>query len=335
MREKLTTVRTTRHNLTTLTAIVVTLALVILDVSFGHRFYSLSEIAAAIAGNADGGLTFMIVTLRLPRALTALACGAGFGLAGIAFQTLLGNILASPDIIGITAGANLAAVASITVFGLSGLPLFALAVGGGVATAILVLVLSLGRGTLGTRFILIGIGIAALMNAATSWLLVRADHWDIQVASRWLTGSLSDVQWSDVAPAGIAAVCGLVLLEVFSRPLDLMRFGVPTATGLGVRVGLSRAVIIVVAVAVLSIATATTGPIAFVSFLAGPIATRLIGSTRPPLVAAAAIGASLVIAADIIAQHMPSGRLPVGVMTSLVGGPVLILLVVRLMRKES
>lgn len=327
--------RSLRHNLATLIAVAVALLLVVLDLSFGHRFYSLGDIIAAITGNADSGLTFMIVTLRLPRALTALACGASFGLAGIAFQTLLGNILASPDIIGITAGANLAAVAAITVFSISGLPLFLVAVGGGLVTALLVLVLSLGRGTMGTRFILIGIGIAALMNAATSWLMVRADHWDIQVASRWLTGSLSDVQWADVAPAGVAVLCGLLLLEVFSRSLDLLRFGVPMATGLGVRVGLSRSVIIVVAVVVLSIATATTGPIAFVSFLAGPIATRLIGRAKPPLVASAAIGASLVTAADIIAQHLPSGRLPVGVMTSIVGGPILILLVVRLMRKEA
>lgn len=334
-------VRTDRRHSSTsrriVTCVLVGLVIVFaaLDIALGTRVYGFDEIINALAGTGRGGASFSIMELRLPRALMALVCGACFGIAGLSFQTLLGNVLASPDIIGITAGANLAAVASITVLGLSGMALFGLAVGGGLLTADIVLMLSWSRGLMGSRFILIGIGIAAMLNALTSCLMVRADQWDVQAASRWLTGSLSSAQWSDVAPAGICLILGFVCMMFLSSSLDVLRLRVPTATGLGVKVNLSRSAIIVLSVVMLSVATATTGPIAFVSFLSGPIAFRLLGARKPPLLGGACVGAILVLAADIVAQHLPSGRVPVGVMTSLVGGPVLVFLVAVMLRKED
>jgi iron complex transport system permease protein len=324
-----------RRTVVTALLVVLALALTVVDISLGHRVYSPLEILQSLSGSSTGGATFSIMELRMPRALTALVCGVCFGIAGLSFQTLLGNVLASPDIIGITAGANLAAVLGITVFSLSGVALFGLAVGGGLLSALIVLVLSWNHGLAGSRFILIGIGIAAMLNALTSWLMVRADQWDVQAASRWLTGSLSDAQWSDVLPAAACALVGYICMLMVSGSLDVMRLGTPAATGLGVRVNLSRFIIVVCSVIMLSVATATTGPIAFVSFLSGPIAFQLVGAHKTPLLAGGAVGACLVVAADVIAQHLPSGQVPVGVMTSLVGGPVLVLLVTRMLRKEE
>lgn len=323
------------HRLVSALLVACAVVLLIVDVSLGNRLYGIDEIFGAFTGSASGGATFSIMELRLPRAITAFVCGASFAMAGLSFQTLLGNVLASPDIIGITAGANLAAVFAITVLGVSGTPLFLLAVGGGLLTAAAVLLLSWSRGLLGSRFILIGIGIAAMLSAVTSWLMVRADQWDVQAASRWLTGSLADAQWADVLPASLILVAGYVCLALLSRQLDVLRLGTHVATGLGAHVNLSRAGIIVVAVVMLSVATATTGPISFVSFLAGPIAVRIVGARRSPMLAGGAVGAALVLLADIVAQHLPSGDVPVGVMTSLVGGPVLVILVARMIRKEG
>jgi iron complex transport system permease protein len=320
------------HFLVTGALIVGAIVVALLDVSLGHEVYGLNDIFAALNGSAPGGTAFSIMQLRMPRALVAMICGAGFGIAGYSFQTLLGNVLASPDIIGITAGANVAAVASITVFGLSGTALFGVAVGGGLVTACAVIALSWRNGLLGTRF-LVGIGVASLLNAVTSWLMIRADQWDVQTATRWLTGSLADASWSDVAPAGISVAVGYLCLATMAHTLDVLRLGTYTATGLGVRVNRARIVIVVVSVIMLSIVTATTGPIAFVSFLSGPIAARLLGNHRPSIAASGAIGSIIVVLADIIAQHLASGHVPVGVMTSLVGGPVLVILVAGVLRK--
>lgn len=334
--------RRSRRRRAVITTILIAVAifLAIADVCLGHEVYSLSDVWSVISGSGSGGAQFSIGEIRLPRALVALFCGAGFGIAGTSFQTLLGNVLASPDIIGVTAGANLAAVLAITVLGLSGLALFGVAVAGGLATACCVLLLSWSRGFASSssptsRFILVGIGIAAMLNAATSWLMVRADQWDVQAASRWLTGSLTDVGWSDVIPAVACVVGGYLALTVVGKSLDILRFGTPMATGLGVKVNSARAGIIVISVMILSVMTATTGPIAFVSFLAGPIAVRLLGSQKPALLSGAAVGAIIVLLADIVAQHLPSGKVPVGVMTSLVGGPLLVFLVARMMRKAE
>lgn len=325
-----------RHDVVTAILLIAAALFLISDVSLGNRVYGIDEIVQALSGSATGGVTFSIMELRLPRALVACACGAVFGIAGVSFQTLLGNVLASPDVVGITAGANLAAVFAITVVGTSGTVLFGFAVGGGLAAACMVLLLSWNRGLAGSRFILVGIGVAAVLNALTSWLMVRANQWDVQAASRWLTGSLADARWEDVFPVTAALALGGLVMVLLSRHLDVLRFGSEVATGLGVRVNLTRACVIVVAVVMLSIATATTGPIAFVSFLSGPLALRIVGAEyRTPIIAAGAVGASIVLLADIAAQHLPSGTVPVGVMTSLVGGPALVAIIVLMMRKEA
>lgn len=325
-----------RHGVVTVVLLIAAALFLISDVSLGNRVYGIDEIVQALSGSATGGVTFSIMELRLPRALVACACGAVFGIAGVSFQTLLGNVLASPDVVGITAGANLAAVFAITVVSASGMVLFGFAVGGGMAAACMVLLLSWNRGLAGSRFILVGIGVAAVLNALTSWLMVRANQWDVQAASRWLTGSLADARWEDVFPVTAALALGSLVMVLLSRHLDVLRFGSEVATGLGVRVNLTRACVIVVAVVMLSIATATTGPIAFVSFLSGPLALRIVGAEyHTPIIASGAVGASIVLLADIAAQHLPSGTVPVGVMTSLVGGPALVAIIVLMMRKEA
>ncbi|WEV67320.1 iron ABC transporter permease [Bifidobacterium sp. ESL0769] len=310
------------------------LALFYADLAFGHEVYSFSDITSVIAGIFDGetipGLSFAIGELRMPRVIIGALCGIAFGMAGASFQHLLRNMMASPDIIGITTGANTAAVFGIVVLGLSDIRLSAFALLGGLATATLVIWLSWDHGPNISKLILMGIGLAAALNALTSWILIRADQWDMQTAQRWLTGSLSDAAWSQVMPiTAIVVVSGLLLIAL-NRHADMLRFGSSMATGLGVRVAPTQIAVLLLAVILLSAATATSGPIAFVSFLAGPIAFRLCGPNKPAIGRAGLVGACLVLASDIVAQHLPQAHVPVGVVTSLIGGPILVILMIRM-----
>ncbi|MFT8356832.1 MAG: iron chelate uptake ABC transporter family permease subunit [Bifidobacterium aquikefiri] len=314
---------------------ILALVLLYIDIIFGDSLYSFTDVMDVIASRAPSGITFVIGELRLPRALTAFACGALFGMAGASFQRLLHNPLASPDIIGITEGANTAAVFGIVVLGISGLELSAFAIVGGLTTAIVVALLTFHHGFAPQRLVLVGIAIGAMLNAIGSWMLIRADQWDIQSASRWLTGSLADSDWTYVIITMITLAIGLIAVMPLSRQLDMLRLGDDVAAGLGVKVGLSRAAIVIIAVLMLSIATSAVGPIAFVSFLAGPIAVRLIHSGSSAIATSGLVGSCLVLGSDVIAQHATGTQFPVGVVTSVIGGPVLVVLMYFSMRKES
>ena len=242
---------------------------------------------------------------------------------------MLRNPLASPDVIGISAGASTAAAFAIVTLSLGGtaVSLFAIVVGLGVA--MLIYVLSYRDGVAGTRLILIGIGIAAMLQSITAYILSQAGAWDLQEAQRWLTGSLNGADWQDVLPALAALVVLAPVLLSQVRDLDLLQLGDDAASALGVRVELTRLVVIVAAVGLIAFATAATGPIAFVAFLAGPIAARIIGPGGSLLVPAALVGALLVLVADLCGQYAFDHRYPVGIVTGVLGAPYLVYLIIR------
>ncbi|MDF7664493.1 iron chelate uptake ABC transporter family permease subunit [Bifidobacterium sp. ESL0763] len=321
--------------------LVLLVALAYVDLAFGHELYSFSDIVSVAEAKLAGGdpvpgLSFVIAELRAPRVAVGALCGLAFGLAGATFQHILRNIMASPDIIGITAGANTAAAFGIVVLGLSGLRLSAFALIGGLATAALVIALAWEGGTPSIgKLILMGIGLAAALNAVSSWILIRADQWDMQSAQRWLTGSLADAAWPQVAPIAVVVIVAGLALTALNPHVDMLRFGPKLATGLGVRVARTQIAAMLLAVVLLSAATATSGPIAFVAFLSGPIAARLAGPGKPAIGRAGIVGACLVLASDIVAQHLPQAHVPVGVVTSLIGGPILVILMIRMARGKK
>lgn len=305
------------------------LGLLAATLMIGHTFYTPAEVLGVILGQDVPGASFTVGRLRLPRAGMAVTTGLAFGIGGVTFQTMLRNPLASPDIIGITSGASAAAMIAIVVLGLSGpgLTLFAILAGLGVALA--VYLLAYRGGVAGTRLILVGIGIAAMLDSLISYLLDRAPDWDLQEAMRWLTGSLNGASWSQVVPVLAALVLlGPVLLGQ-SRNLGMLQLGDQAAGGLGVRTERTRLIAICAAVVLIAFATAASGPIAFVAFLSGPIAARLVGPGRSLLVPAALVGAVLVLAADLAGQWLFGTRFPVGVITGAAGAPYLIYLIIR------
>lgn len=311
-------------------ALAIALLIVFLvTLSVGNTFYSPIEVVRVILGEQVPGASFTVGTLRLPRAITGLLAGIAFGLAGVTFQTMLRNALASPDVIGITSGASAAAVFAITVLGLGGAGVSVLAVVCGLATALVIYLLAYRNGLSGARLILIGIGVGAMLDSVVSYLLLKSNAFEVQAALRWLTGSLNSAFWDGVPPLAISLLVLLPAILLLTRRLTAMQLGDDSATALGVRVDRTRLLLVVVAVALAGVATATTGPIAFVAFLSGPIASRLVGGGRSLLIPAGLVGGLLVLTADLLGQFAFDTSFPVGVVTGAIGAPYLLYLLIR------
>jgi iron complex transport system permease protein len=298
----------------------------------GQTFYSFDEVARVVAGQQVPGATFTVGRLRLPRAVLALHVGLSFGLGGVTFQTMLRNPLASPDIIGISSGASAAAVFAIVTLGLGRTGVSVFAVIAGLVVALIIYLLAFRDGTAGIRLILVGIGVAAMLDALINWELTRAAQWDLQEAMRWLSGSLNGADWATALPVLIALIVFAPVLLGQAKNLAITQLGDEAAQALGVSVSRTRLLVVVTAVGLISFATAAAGPVAFVAFLSGPIAARLIGPGSSPLVPAALVGALLVLVADLVAQFALGTRYPVGVVTGILGAPYLIYLIIRINR---
>ncbi|WP_264357479.1 FecCD family ABC transporter permease [Pseudarthrobacter sp. MM222] len=301
-------------------------------------------------GPKIAGASFIVMENKLPRAVIGALIGAAFGLSGGLFQTMLRNPLASPDVIGISYGASAAAVTAIVVFGASGAAVSGAALAGALCVAALIYAISrggpLGSGVssggrgdaAGNRLILAGIGIAAALQAVVSFLMTRADIRTAADALVWLNGSLNSASWDRAGVLGLALLVLVPAVIFLVGRLRILELGDDAAAGLGVRVGNTRLAVVVTAVALAAAATAAAGPVAFVAFLAGPIARRFVRKASLP--ASALAGALIVLAADYLAANiapllLDGTVLPVGVVTGALGGPFLLWLLVSSNRKDA
>lgn len=302
---------------------------------FGQSYTPPADVLNVLLGESVPGASFTIGHLRLPRVIIAILVGISFGMAGVAFQIMLRNPLASPDIIGVSSGATAAAVFAIIILGLSGTSVAFISIIVGLIVAISVYGLSCRNGVTGTRLILVGIGVSAMIESFIAYLLSQAPSWDLQEAMRWLTGSLNSAQLNQAYPLLISLVIFGSALLSRTKDIEALRLGDDTAQSLGVRVGFTRLTVIISAVGLIAVAVAITGPIAFVAFLSGPIAMRLIKNSGSLLIPAGLIGACLVLTGDYIGQFMLPSRYPVGVITGALGAPYLIYLIIRVNNKGS
>jgi len=324
--------RRRRRHRWTLVTVALAIAVVVafaLSLMIGQTFYTPAEVWGVLSGQRVAGASFTVGELRLPRALTGLLTGLCFGMGGVVFQSMLRNALASPDVIGINTGASAAAVFGIVVLGWGETAVSVVAMAAALAVALSIYLLAYRKGGSGARLILIGIGVAAMCQAVVSYVISRAAEWDLPAAMRWITGNLNDATWDRALPvAGAVVILGPILLALSGR-LEILRMGDDTAAAVGLPVERTRLLLIVAAVGLLAFGTAAAGPIAFVSFLAGPIAVRLLGPVGSPVLPAGLLGALLVLVADFCAQYAFGTRLPVGVITGVLGAPYLIYLLVR------
>lgn len=330
--EAVTTGRRRRRGRRALVLVSLAIAVLVvyaLSLVLGRTIYPPSDVLGVILGQQVDGATFTVGTLRLPRATTGLLVGLAFGLAGATFQTMLRNPLASPDIIGISSGASAAAVIGILVLGLEPSAVSVLATVAALVTAMVIYLLAYQRGVANTRLILVGIGVSAMLSSVVAYVLSGAAAWDLQVAMRWLTGNLNGATWERALPLLIAVVLIVPLLLYLVRDLEAMRLGDDAAAALGVPVEARRITLIVLAVVLMAFGTAAAGPIAFVAFLSGPIAVRILGPVGSPVLASGLVGALLVLLADFLGQYALGTRFPVGVITGALGAPFLVYLLVR------
>lgn len=305
-------------------------------VNMGQGDYRIAplDVLRALLGldTGDPDHTFIVNTLRLPRMLVAVLVGAGLGLSGTILQGLLRNPLASPDIVGVSAGASLAAVtALVLVPEMPGALLPPLAFVGGAAPAIVIYTLArTGRAT-PLRLIMVGIGIAAVLTALTTAVMTFGRILFVSQALVWMAGSVYGRAWAELWPLMLWVMVLLPVVLLSARHLNALHLGDDVARGLGTRVDLQRAVLLLMAVALAAACVATAGPIGFVGLMAPHLARQLVGPSHEGLLPVAGMmGALLLVLADLAGRTVFAPvEIPAGVVTAILGAPFFVYLVVR------
>lgn len=302
------------------------------SLSLGSQSTPPAEVWEALWFPDRSDIALIVHEIRLPRVMLAILAGACLGVAGLLLQGLVRNPLASPDVIGITSGASLAAVSFLVLGGMglgeAWLPVAAM--GGALLVALGIIALS-GRSVSPARLVLIGIGLAAALGAATTLVLVLAADTMAMQAYVWLTGSLYAAQWREVAGLGPWALLGLPLALGLARRLDALMLGDDLATGLGNPVRGTRLALLLVGVALAGAAVAFAGGLSFIGLLAPHIARRLVARGHTGLVPVTAlIGALILLYADMIGRLAFLPRdLPAGIFVAGIGAPFFVYLLHR------
>lgn len=304
-------------------------AAVLVEVAIGAVAISPLRLLDLALGAAPSRLEAAVLgEIRLPRALLAVAVGAGLGMAGAAQQGLFRNPLADPALIGVSSGAALAAVAAIVLGRGLFVPLCAFA--GGLAATLLALRLA-GIGEGSGRLLLAGIAVNAICGAGTGMLITMSDDRQLRDITFWTMGSLANGGWAGAWAALAAAGVAMALLWPQMRALDALLLGEREAAYLGIRVDRLRLRVVAASALAVGAAVAATGIIGFVGLVV-PHLIRMAGGARHAVVlpGAAAGGAILLLLADTGARTLAApAELPVGLVTAALGGPFFVMLLLR------
>ncbi|MDM5227570.1 iron ABC transporter permease [Cytobacillus sp. NJ13] len=307
----------------------------VLSLATGVMPVGMNEIMAVLSGSGTPKQELVLLQLRLPRMIIALLIGAGLALSGSILQGLSRNSLADPGILGINAGAGLAVVLSIYLFGQSGgsllakpffLPVFAFA--GALAIAALIYRFSWKGGIDPERLLLVGLGFNALCGALLLILQLKMDPKDFQQAAIWLTGSIWGIQWPYVWALLPWILVLMPVAFIKARTMNILQFKQEVPVALGLRVESERRLLLCLSAALAGACVAAGGGIAFIGLLAPHLARRLCGPnyfSNLPL--SALIGAALVLIADMIGKNLLApADIPVGIVISVIGAPYLIIM---------
>lgn len=292
-------------------------------------------VGVLIGANDDALMQTVVREWRLPRALGALGVGALFGIAGALFQTVTRNPLASPDILGLSSGAFTGMLIALVLFSASWPALVAGSLVGALATAAAIWLLAWRGGLQGFRLIVVGIGVAAMLSSLNTWMLLQIELETAMFASAWGTGSLNGVTAAPVAGALACALPFVIAAFALAPRMRQLELGDDLAAATGARPNLVRSLALLVGVVLVAAATTVGGPIAFVA-LAAPQLGRLLARTpHLSLGLSALVGAVLLLASDLVAQHVLPHPLPVGVVTVSIGGAYLVLMIVLEVRRRA
>jgi len=305
--------------------------LALLAVIRGAYHITPDDLFGVLIGSLSGPADIVIWKIRLPRIVSALAVGGGLSLSGLGLQSLLKNPLGSPSTLGISQGAACGAASAIVLFGQQMFTVTLFAFAGAMGATLVIMVLASLRRLSPEAIILAGVALSSLFASATVLIQYLASDTQLAVVVFWTFGDVARAGWPEIGL--LATVVALAAIFLLTRRWDLnaMALGEETAKGLGVRVGRMRLTGMFAAALVAALATAFHGVIAFVGLIAPHIARRLVGADHGLLIPFSAIvGALLTLGADTVGRILiGSGALPVGIITSFMGAPMFLYLLVR------
>jgi len=306
---------------------------------FGAKFISLDQIISAlmsmIDANTTASMTDTIITdIRLPRLIYSVLTGIGLSLVGLLMQTVTRNALADPYVLGVSSGASTGAVFAIIMGGLPFLgqyntPIFAAL---GAALSIILVLLCVGKSNSPVKLILIGMGMTGVFSALTMMIIYGAKH-EAQVRSAmfWLLGSFAGIQWSDLPLTAIIITLFMLYIYMFNQDLDVLLLGNHEAAQMGLSVKQLQLSIVIISSIVIATLVSKVGVVGFIGLII-PHLARIIGGPKHKhtLLFSALIGSIVMIWSDVLSRALYSPEeIPIGVLTSLLGAPLFIWIIMN------
>ena len=306
---------------------------------FGSTFISLDQITPALMAmmdpNATTSMTDTIITdIRLPRLIYSVLTGIGLSLVGLLMQTVTRNALADPYVLGVSSGASTGAVFAIIMGGLPFLgqyntPIFAAL---GAALSIIMVLLCVGKSNSPVKLILIGMGMTGVFSALTMMIIYGAKH-EAQVRSAmfWLLGSFAGIQWGDLPLTAIIVTLFMLYIYMFNQDLDVLLLGNHEAAQMGLSVKQLQLSIVIISSIVIATLVSKVGVVGFIGLII-PHLARIVGGPkhRNTLLFSALIGSIVMIWSDVLSRALYSPEeIPIGVLTSLLGAPLFIWIIMN------
>ena len=306
---------------------------------FGAKFISLDQIISVLMSmidvNTTASMTNTIITdIRLPRLIYSVLTGIGLSLVGLLMQTVTRNALADPYVLGVSSGASTGAVFAIIMGGLPFLgqyntPIFAAL---GAALSIILVLLCVGKSNSPVKLILIGMGMTGVFSALTMMIIYGAKH-EAQVRSAmfWLLGSFAGIQWGDLPLTAIIVILFMLYIYMFNQDLDVLLLGNHEAAQMGLSVKQLQLSIVIISSVVIATLVSKVGVVGFIGLII-PHLARIIGGPKHKhtLLFSALIGSIVMIWSDVLSRALYSPEeIPIGVLTSLLGAPLFIWIIMN------
>lgn len=312
-------------------AVLAVLICGVLSLMLGTVDFSLSQVVEALGGRGDRVTENILRYSRISRTLGCLLAGAALAVSGAVLQSVLANDLASPSIIGVNAGAGLGVAVACALGSLSGLAVSTAAFLGSLAAVTLIAVFA--RASLASRatVILGGVALNSVLGAIREAIGVL-DPDVTMLAAEFRVGGFSSVTYARLVPAAVMILGALAVLMTLLNELDVVSLGDDTARGVGLKVGKYRILFLILAALLAGAAVSFAGLLGFVGLIVPHFVRRLVGSeSRRLLPAAALVGGAFVCGCDLVARLLfRPYELPVGIVLSVIGGPVFVWMLVRL-----
>lgn len=329
-------------SITLIIALIITMIIAIaigstyIDTSIVYKVF-FNKILNTNAFEVNWNIMFenIIWEIRLPRVILGAICGAGLAICGVLMQCITKNPIAEPYVLGISSGASCGAVFIIVLGGISSLGINSITTGafvGSLISGILVFTIgtSIGKSTSTTRLVLSGMAISTIFSALTNLLIYSAENSNqAKSALFWTIGSLGGAKWSVLLTPFIALIIVLIVALIMSNTLDIMLLGDDNATILGINIKLVKSILLIMATILTSVLVTITGAIGFIGLVVPHICRNIVGSDhRKVIITSSLIGAIFLIWSDIVARGIfPPTEIPIGIITSLVGGPFFLWLI--------